>query len=344
MSRSGSGRLKTSRREPTSRRPHHVRDSLLWRSPAARPSFLVDWLWFGEVGYQPVYLTVWYSRSLVGGIVFVIAFAWMAAHLRHALNAASAAPASFTTREGFTIVLPHARSASSAGHAGCRGGGCVACAGAASAQWLTVLSWWHRTDFAATDPVLGRQRRRSTSSRCRSSNSFASSALPSSRSPRFGSAGVYVLRGRARTDPVRPAYGAGRSPARCRARGGLVRRARARRVARPAASARNCLGHHPGRQLHRCPCPHAAASRWPVASLLGAASRCSTRSAVRHGGWSARWPLYVIVLARRRSLRICAPAIRRDAQRAGARDAVHRRTTSRRRARALRSIASNNGS
>ena len=26
----------------------------------------------------------------------------------------------------------------------------------AAAQWLTVLSWWHRTDFAATDPVLGR--------------------------------------------------------------------------------------------------------------------------------------------------------------------------------------------
>ena len=31
---------------------------------------------------------------------------WLAAHLRHALNAASGAPASFTTREGFTIVLP----------------------------------------------------------------------------------------------------------------------------------------------------------------------------------------------------------------------------------------------
>ena len=67
--------------------------------------FIVDWLWFAEVGYQPVYLTSLIARTVVGAVVFVIAFLWLAGNLRHALNAASGGPSSFTTREGFTIVL-----------------------------------------------------------------------------------------------------------------------------------------------------------------------------------------------------------------------------------------------
>ena len=118
-------------------------------------TFVVDWLWFGEVGYQSVYLTSITSKSLVGLGVFVVAFAWMAANLRHALNAASAAPASFTTREGFTIVLP---TRDQLRPLAMLAAGIVAALIAvfAASEWLTVLSWWHRTDFAVTDPILGR--------------------------------------------------------------------------------------------------------------------------------------------------------------------------------------------
>jgi uncharacterized membrane protein (UPF0182 family) len=129
--------------------------ALLFFGLPSLTSFLVDWLWFGEVGYQPVYLTTIYGKSLIGVGVFLVAFLWMAGHLRHALNAASAAPASFTTREGFTIVLPTRDQL--------RPLAMLAAAAAAAllgfwaaAEWLTVLSWWHRTDFPTADPILGR--------------------------------------------------------------------------------------------------------------------------------------------------------------------------------------------
>jgi uncharacterized membrane protein (UPF0182 family) len=118
-------------------------------------SFLVDWLWFGELGYQSVYLTSLTSKSLVGVVAFVVAFTWLAAHLRHALNAASAAPASFTTREGFTIVLPtrdqlRPLALLAAGLAA------ALVAVFAASEWMTVLSWWHQVAFPAADPILGR--------------------------------------------------------------------------------------------------------------------------------------------------------------------------------------------
>jgi hypothetical protein len=117
-------------------------------------TFLVDWLWFGEVGYQSVFVTTLTAKSLVGAGVFAIAFLWLAANLRHALNAASAAPASFTTREGFTIVLPTRDQLRPLAMLAAAVAGALVAVFAAS-EWLTVLSWWHRTDFPAADPILG---------------------------------------------------------------------------------------------------------------------------------------------------------------------------------------------
>jgi uncharacterized protein len=118
-------------------------------------SFLVDWLWFGELGYRSIYVTALTSKSLVGASAFVVAFVWLAAHLRHALNAASAAPASFTTREGFTIVLPTRDQLRPL--AMLAAGLVAALIGLfAASEWMTVLSWWHRTDFPHVDPILGR--------------------------------------------------------------------------------------------------------------------------------------------------------------------------------------------
>jgi uncharacterized membrane protein (UPF0182 family) len=118
-------------------------------------TFLVDWLWFGEVGYRSIYLTTITGKSMVGVAGFAVAFAWLALNIRHALNAASAAPASFTTREGFTIVLPTRDQV--------RPIALLAAALAAAliglfaaSDWMTVYSWWYQTAFASVDPILGR--------------------------------------------------------------------------------------------------------------------------------------------------------------------------------------------
>ena len=118
-------------------------------------TFFAEWLWFGEVGYQSVFLTSLSAQWGVGIAAFVLALAWLGGHVHYALSAATGAPASFTTREGFTIVLPTRDQL--------RPLAWIAAALAsllvalyASSQWMTVLAWWHQQPFAAADPVLGR--------------------------------------------------------------------------------------------------------------------------------------------------------------------------------------------
>jgi uncharacterized protein len=118
-------------------------------------TLFTDWLWFGEVGYQPVFLTSMWARFAIGGAVFAIALAWLLGHLRFALSTASGAPTSFTTREGFTIVLPtrdQIRPLATAAAAIAA----VLTGLFASSQWLTALTWWHQQPFPGSDPLLGR--------------------------------------------------------------------------------------------------------------------------------------------------------------------------------------------
>jgi hypothetical protein len=118
-------------------------------------TFLVDWLWFGEVAYRPLYTTRIAARLAIGAAMFAVAFLWLAAHFRHALRAASSVPASFQTREGFTIVLPSREQVRPLALLAAAAGALLL-AFVAAAEWLTVLSWWHRTPFATADPILGR--------------------------------------------------------------------------------------------------------------------------------------------------------------------------------------------
>jgi uncharacterized protein len=117
-------------------------------------TFLSDWLWFGELGYQSVFMTSVWARAGIGLGVFLIAFLWLAGHLRHALTAASGAPASFTTREGFTIVLPTRDQVRPLALLAAAAAALLVALFAAS-EWMTVLAWWHRTPFEYTDPILG---------------------------------------------------------------------------------------------------------------------------------------------------------------------------------------------
>jgi len=118
-------------------------------------SFLVDWLWFTEVGFLSVYLTSIWARAAIGLGVFLIAFVWLAGHLRYALNAASVAPSSFTTREGFTIVLPTREQLRPLALLAAGVAALLIAIFAASA-WLTVLLWWNQTAYPTADPILNR--------------------------------------------------------------------------------------------------------------------------------------------------------------------------------------------
>jgi uncharacterized protein len=121
----------------------------------ATTGYLVDWLWFDEVGFRDVFLTSIYARAGIGLAVFVVAFAWIAGHLRYALNTASGAPASFTTREGFTIVLPTRDQLRPLALLAAAAAALLVAVFAAS-EWLTLLQWWHHISFAAADPIFGR--------------------------------------------------------------------------------------------------------------------------------------------------------------------------------------------
>ena len=65
-------------------------------------TFYTDWLWFGEVGYQEVFLRTLTARATLGGVVLVLAFAVLYVNVRLAQTALK--------RRVFTIVTvqgPH---------------------------------------------------------------------------------------------------------------------------------------------------------------------------------------------------------------------------------------------
>ncbi len=120
----------------------------------ATVDFLADWLWFGEVGLRSIYSTEIAAKAGLALGVFVLALAWLGAHVRVALSAISTTPASFTTREGFTVALPtrdQLRPLVLLAAAGVA----FLMASLASSQWLAVLSWWQQAPFGSVDPILG---------------------------------------------------------------------------------------------------------------------------------------------------------------------------------------------
>ena len=116
--------------------------------------FLADWLWFGEVGYRDVYSTSLTARAMLGGVTFLLTFAWLTFNGRFALAAMSPTPMTFTTREGFAVALPSRDQVRPlvmllAVIAA------VLVASIASSQWLTLLTWIEQVPFGKADPILG---------------------------------------------------------------------------------------------------------------------------------------------------------------------------------------------
>ena len=121
----------------------------------ATVQFVTDWMWFGEVGYRPVYATELTARAALAAGTFLFTIGWLALHVRKALASISAAPLAFTTREGFTVALP-TRDQLRPLVMLVVAGAAFLVASFASSQWLTVLSWWHQVPFGKSDPVLAR--------------------------------------------------------------------------------------------------------------------------------------------------------------------------------------------
>jgi hypothetical protein len=117
--------------------------------------FYADWLWFGETGYQPVFVKVLSTQALLGTVSLAVVSLFVYVNLRRALRTAR--------RRGFVVVTPEGpknivvdpmRLAPMLGIGAVVAG--VLAAGYASSQWDTWLFFRHGMPFGQADPVLGR--------------------------------------------------------------------------------------------------------------------------------------------------------------------------------------------
>ena len=65
-----------------------------------------DWLWFGEVGYQRVFSTIWGAQSLLFVVTFAAAVAWFGVNIRLALSSIGDRRPTFVTRDGTAVPFP----------------------------------------------------------------------------------------------------------------------------------------------------------------------------------------------------------------------------------------------
>jgi uncharacterized membrane protein (UPF0182 family) len=117
--------------------------------------FYTDWLWFGEIGYPQVFLTVIRAQSILFTIAFAVAAVWLAANLRLAVGSIGELRAVFTTREGIQVPLPGRRQLRAIASALAVIIAIMVALFAAS-QWETWLTWRFAVPFGNADPILGR--------------------------------------------------------------------------------------------------------------------------------------------------------------------------------------------
>mgnify|MGYP003352921320 CR=1 FL=1 len=127
---------------------------ILFAVPAA-VGFYTDWLWFGEVGFQSVYLTMLRAQGAMFAVMFAVTASWLLVNLRAAIASVSHARPVFTTRDGVQVPLPGRRQLEAVVPFVALIGAFVV-ALAASGEWEVWLSWRNAVPFGRVDPVLGR--------------------------------------------------------------------------------------------------------------------------------------------------------------------------------------------
>ena len=127
---------------------------LLFVLPSA-VSFYTDWLWFGELGYEGVFLRRLNAQGLVFLATFAPVFLFLYYNLRFARRHTADRPRIVlsTGADGRPISLEGRQLAGLAMPLAVIVGLMVAAAGAAN--WLTWLSFLHQTSFGIADPLLG---------------------------------------------------------------------------------------------------------------------------------------------------------------------------------------------
>jgi uncharacterized membrane protein (UPF0182 family) len=117
--------------------------------------FYTDWLWFGEVGYQQVFLTMLRAQGTLFTAAFAVAAVWLTVNLRIALASIGDLRPVFTTRDGIEVAMPGRQQLRTIATA-------IAFVIAiviglfASSQWETWLAWRNQVPFGQPDPILGR--------------------------------------------------------------------------------------------------------------------------------------------------------------------------------------------
>jgi uncharacterized membrane protein (UPF0182 family) len=128
---------------------------LLFFAGPSSVRFYTDWLWFGELGYQNVFLTMLRAQATLFTIAFAVAAVWLTFNLRVALASIGDTRPVFTTREGIEVPLPGRRQLRAL--AGGLGIVLAIVIGLfASSQWETWLTWMNAVPFGQADPILGR--------------------------------------------------------------------------------------------------------------------------------------------------------------------------------------------
>jgi len=114
-----------------------------------------DWLWFGEVGYQEVFLRTLAAQGALGGVVFLFAFAVLYVNLRLAQKALKRREFTIMTPQGpHTIALDLSRIKWLL--YGATAIAALLLALYASSRWDIWLMARHAVAFGTSDPILGR--------------------------------------------------------------------------------------------------------------------------------------------------------------------------------------------
>ena len=114
-----------------------------------------EWLWFGEVGYQSVFIKSLATKGILGLLSFVGTFVVLFASLRLAVRGPNRPYTVFPGGGDIQPIVLEQRHLSLLA-AGISGVVAVFVAGIASSQWLVVLQFLDATPFREVDPIFGR--------------------------------------------------------------------------------------------------------------------------------------------------------------------------------------------
>jgi len=128
--------------------------ALLFFGSSSVVELYTDWLWFAEVGLQPVFQTTLGAQVLLGSVAFVVSAIWLSFNLRLAVSSLRSAAPLLWTGQGVPIQLPSRETLQRLLY----GAAVLLAIPAAlivSSQWMTWLAFRYAVPFNTADPVLG---------------------------------------------------------------------------------------------------------------------------------------------------------------------------------------------